>query len=158
MYKLTLGLVATLGITMVACGDDDHGNHNHADAAAVSCAQETRADPYVAGMEAMGANGYKVVLMTSDPAPPAKGDNVWTLQVMATGDAPVDGATVGVVPFMPDHGHGTPITATVTGTGSNGEYGATPVNLWMPGYWEVTVNIDDGGTTDTAVFKVCIDG
>lgn len=157
MTKHLIALTAVLAATgLVAC-DDDH-NHEHADAAAVNCASETRADPYVAGMEASGSNGYKVVLMSSTPAPPAKGDNEWQLQLVDTGDTPIDGATLELSPFMPDHGHGTPIGAVVTPAGSNGEYTATPVNLWMPGYWEVTVNIDDGGTTDSAVFKVCIDG
>ena len=75
-----------------------------------------------------------------------------------SGGAPVDGATLEVTPFMPDHGHGTSINAVVTPSGSNGEYDVTPVNMWMPGYWEVTVDIDDQGTADSAVFKVCIDG
>jgi len=154
--KLTFALIAAASFTLGACGDDD-GHSGHADAAAVNCAVETRADPYVAGMEEAGANGYSVKLMASTPAPPAKGDNAWELQVLS-GTTPLDGATVTVTPFMPDHGHGTPIGATVTAGATAGMYDADPVNLWMPGYWEVTVAIDDGGTTDSVVFKTCIDG
>ncbi len=156
MSRLAFACLTASSLLMIACGDDDD-SHGHADAMAVSCAVEDRADPYVAGMEAVGTNGYKVKLMASTPAPPAKGDNTWELQVLV-GDTPADGVTVEVVPFMPDHGHGTPISATVTAGGSDGMYTAAPVNLWMPGYWTVTVNIDDRGTTDSIVFNTCIDG
>ena len=158
MYGRALGFLASASLVLAACGDDGH-NHDHADAVATfNCAQESRADVYVSGMQAAGSNGYKVKLMTSTPAPPSKGNNTWALQLLDSGDTPIDGATLDVTPFMPDHGHGTPIGTAVTPGGSNGEYSAEPVNLWMPGYWEVTVDIDDGGTTDSVVFKTCIGG
>lgn len=156
MMRSSLGCIALASLLLAACGDDG-GTNGHADAAPVNCATEDRADPYVAGMTAEGSAGYSVKLVQSTPAPPAKGDNTWELQLL-DGTTPVDGATLELVPFMPDHGHGTPIGAEVTAGGSDGMYTATPVNLWMPGYWEVTVNITDGSNTDSVVFKTCIDG
>ena len=157
MTRYVLGMLAVAGLGLVGCSDDD--GHTHEDAATtVRCVDETRTDPYVAGMEVVGTNGYKVKLMSSTPAPPAKGDNLWELQLLDSSDTPIDGATLDLTPFMPDHGHGTPIGATVTPMNSDGMYMADPVNLWMPAYWEVTVDIDDGGVTDSVVFKTCIDG
>lgn len=157
MWKISFVGTVLASLVLAACGDDGSTANEFPDGMVVNCSTEDRADPYVAGMEATGTNGYTVKLMESDPAPPAKGDNAWTLEVLE-GTTPVDGATLQLVPFMPDHGHGTSINAQVTPQTDSGMYLATPVNLWMPGYWEVTVNIDDQGTTDSVVFKTCIDG
>jgi hypothetical protein len=137
-----------------ACGDD--ANTAAADAAA-SCDLETRKDTFTAGMNKTGSGGYTVALMDSLPAPPDKGDNTWSLEI-ADSTGTRDGLDVSVKPFMPDHGHGTPITAVVTPEGS-GMYSVTPINLWMPGLWEVTVEIKDQDTVvDQIVFSFCIDG
>lgn len=32
-----------------------------------------------------------------------------------------------------------------------------PVNLWMPGVWETTIRATAGTTTDSAVYKFCIE-
>ncbi len=59
---------------------------------------------------------------------------------------------------MPDHGHGTPIEAAATPTQNPGEFTVTPVNLFMAGLWEVTLDIDAGaGTTDQVVFAFCVE-
>lgn len=147
--------IALLTLPVAACGDDgDHGGH--ADGGH-DCTTETRADTYVAGLEKVSPTvGYKVRLMDSVPAPPQKGDNTWMIQVVDSGDAPVTGADVEVTPFMPDHGHGTPITTDVTEM-TGGNYEGKPVNLWMPGLWEVTVEVTKDAQMDEVVFSFCID-
>ena len=152
MSALLLGLTPAL----LACGGDDH-QHSHADAS-LSCADEDRADTYVAGLEKVGQNGLKTRLVDSVPAPPAEGNNAWVLQVLDDSDTPLDNATVTIFPFMPDHGHGTTIEAVITPKGSDGEYDIDPVNLRMPGFWEVTIDLEQGGTTDQVVYKFCIEG
>jgi hypothetical protein len=143
-------LTATLALG-TACGDD-HGEHQHA----ASCDDEPRAEAYVAGLEKLGS-GVKVHL-TSVPAPPTKGDNTWTLTVSDLSDVPLDGLTIDSTPFMPDHGHGTPLQETVTAGTAPGEYVMAPVNLWMPGYWEVSIDLSGTGVDDQVIYKVCIDG
>jgi hypothetical protein len=59
---------------------------------------------------------------------------------------------------MPDHGHGTPIEAITTPVGSGGEYAVTPLNLWMPGLWRVTVTLSDGSPVDSVEYFFCING
>jgi hypothetical protein len=154
-FLVTFAAIPLLAV--VACGGDEDGNGG-GEPDAFSCALETRADEFVAGMEKLGLGGARVVLVSSDPSPPARNDNTWTLQIQNEVGDPLEGATVDLVPFMPDHQHGTPIRAEITDMGG-GAYEAAPVNLWMPGLWEVTVSVDDGaGFADEVVFAFCIDG
>lgn len=147
-----LGAIAIAALAIAAgCGDDMH-DHDHA----ASCADEPRAETYVAGLEKLGT-AVKVQL-TSTPAPPAKGDNTWTIMVTDLGDGPLDGLAIDSTPFMPDHGHGTPLQETVTAGSVAGEYVLAPINLWMPGYWEVAIDLAGTGIDDEVVYKVCIDG
>ncbi|HLU68919.1 MAG TPA: FixH family protein, partial [Kofleriaceae bacterium] len=112
-------LLAALALAPACGGDDGHGDHEEE----VNCAEETRDDTYVANLAKDGERGnLSVVLVESDPGPPAKGDNAWTLQLVDADQQPVDGATVTVTPFMPDHGHGTPIDVEVTPGGGAGMY------------------------------------
>lgn len=146
---------------LVACGDDDgHGGHDgdHADAGH-DCEADTRDEEFVAGMSKTGsADAYTFTLVDSTPAPPDKGDNAWTLELTDAEGAPVDGVDFEVEPFMPDHAHGTPKQVVVTPMG-DGLYGLDPVNLFMPGLWEITVRAVDGDTTlDSVVFRFCISG
>ncbi|HTM19107.1 MAG TPA: FixH family protein [Kofleriaceae bacterium] len=141
-----------LALCAAACGGGDD------DTTPSQCADETRALAYVPGMAVDGAQEqFMVMLVDADPAPPAKGDNYWMIMVhaMDTGD-PVDGAVLEVTPFMPDHGHGTSIVPVVTPDTEPGTYIVDPINLWMPGLWEVRIDVDDGA--DLITFPFCIEG
>ncbi|RMH38624.1 MAG: hypothetical protein D6689_19025 [Deltaproteobacteria bacterium] len=143
-------------VVVAACGGDDGDHHGGADGA-VDCAQETRADAFAPGMVKMGDNGTAVRLVEADPAPPARFDNAWVLAVEDASGAPRDDAQVAVTPWMPDHGHGTPIEAVVTPRGSDGLYDVAPINLWMPGLWEIRIDATVDGVDDRVVFAFCID-
>jgi hypothetical protein len=137
-----------------ACGDD-HQDH---DPNPPSCEEDTRHEPYVAGIAKTGPAGYTLTLLDSNPAPPNKGDNVWTVEVTDPAGLPVPAITVQTVPFMPDHGHGTPIVPVVTDQG-DGVYLIDPVNLFMPGFWEIELTAtDDDQDLDTVTFNFCIEG
>lgn len=140
-----------------ACGDDGHDDGHHEADAGHDCEQDTRDEEFVAGMEKIGDADHRFTLVDSLPAPPAKGNNTWTLEVTDAAGAPASG-TISVLPFMPDHGHGTSLGAEVTEE-EPGRYTLDPVNLFMPGLWEITIGIGDGDTTtDEVVFRFCIDG
>ena len=144
-------LCLVLGVT-AACG------RKRPAAAHDPCDAELRKDVFAVGLHKRGVAGaLELSLIASQPTPPARGDNVWTVQVrsIATGNA-VNDATVTATPFMPDHGHGTPIKVNVTAAPVAGEYQLAPINLWMPGYWEVAIHAAQGTTEDSAVFKLCI--
>ncbi len=157
-------MIPTLTLfTLLACTDDtttstDSGHHQHG-THAETCGEP--GDHYMAGMVASGADGLvDISLVSSDPGPPEKGDNTVVIQLLdaASGD-PVDGASVVLRPWMPEHGHGSsPETFDVTWTGvETGEFSTTP-NLFMGGLWELTFEVETaGGDTDTATFTFCVE-
>jgi hypothetical protein len=149
-------LAVGLSLVGAACGTD--GDDGEPD---VDCSKVSGADTFVVGLEKPGTNGmldYK--MMSATPAPPARGDNSWVVQInsMASGVVgnPLDGASLTVTPFMPAHQHGSPITVEVTPMADPGTYKLEPVNLWMPGVWETTIRATSGTTSDTVVYRFCI--
>lgn len=127
------------------------------DAAARGCAAEPRGEAYTLGMSHAGQRS-SIAITAAEPAPPARGDNTWRVVVRDPSGRPIEGATVEVEPYMPDHMHGTSVRATVTPTGSPGELELARVNLFMPGLWDVTLRaaLPDGGQ-DAVVFRFCVD-
>lgn len=61
-----------------------------------------------------------------------------------------------VTPFMPDHGHPTAKTVTIEPTGIVGQYEMAPINFWMPGLWETTIDAASPSGNDVVVFRFCI--
>jgi hypothetical protein len=148
-------LLSAVLLSLAACGGDDTEE--------VDCETVTGTDTFVVGLDKPGAGGaLDFQLMSAEPAPPARDDNSWIVQInsMASGvvGAPIDGATLAVTPFMPAHQHGSPIRAQITPVaGQPGQYAISPVNMWMPGVWETTIQATSGDTTDKAVYRFCID-
>src|SRR5687767_2397748 len=81
-----------------ACSSDDGETM-------VNCDLEDRDDEFLAGMAKVGAGGTTFTLTSATPSPPGRDDNTWVIDI-ATASGPFTGA-VEVVPFMPDHRHGT---------------------------------------------------
>ncbi len=139
--RLILTLALALPVAALsACGGSDNHDGPDADVAWSNCAGDTRPETYTLGLDDGAENGLvDFKLVSANPAPPARGDNTWLVQLdtmLDSSDAgALDGASLVVTPYMPDHQHGTPITVEVADQGS-GVYQLTPVNLWMPGYWE----------------------
>lgn len=136
-------------------GSSDDGSGSEAPAA--SCETEMRDDTYAIGLAKDGA-ALRVTFVDAMPAPPARYDNAWIVMVTdaATGE-PVADCLGEAIPFMPDHMHGTSIEAHVTAGENPGEYVIDPVNLFMPGLWEVTLEFTCGEVSDDVVFSFCVD-
>lgn len=158
----SLGL-ALLALPLAACGSKPADTPD----ASEDCSMDSRADTFVVGLDKKGQAGvFDFVLESATPAPPARSgagqDNTWVIQVnsMANGVVgnPVTGLAPDMVatPYMPDHGHGTPIPVKITETTTPGQYELNPVNMWMPGLWQTTIQAVQGSTTDQAVFSFCI--
>jgi hypothetical protein len=146
--SLTLGVALSVG----ACADDHHDDTTY------DCEKETRDDEFVIGLTKPGANSrLEFKLLSSDPAPPSRGDNTMVLQLstMAAPVMPVSGASMSVTPFMPDHEHTSGKAVKITPLADPGQYQLEPVNLFMPGLWEITVEVD-GANSDLAVFRFCL--
>jgi YtkA-like len=129
---------------------------------------DARADNWQLPLTKPTASGaLKVTLLSSQAGVPVIGDSktTWTLAVAdATTGAPLTGAALGVLPWMPDHGHGTSVKAVVTESASTpGQYALEPLYFFMAGYWTVTITVHDagvaaadGGAADSVVFSLCL--
>jgi hypothetical protein len=135
------------------CGDDPPTGEDQ------GAACQGRGEAYQAGMSKPGVQGIVSVALTEAvPAPPNEGDNAWTVRVVDASGAPIEGAAVSVSTLMPDHGHGSPVQTVVTDEGG-GDYRLDPVNLFMPGLWDVTIAVQPpGGEQDSVTFTFCVEG
>lgn len=145
---------ALLALCAVTACSDSHGD----DSEEVDCSTVTGTDTFVVGLAKSGAAGMlDFALMSATPAPPARDNNTWTVQIKDTAGTALEGATLTVTPFMPSHQHGSPIAVVVTPTATPGEYELDPVNLWMPGVWETTIQAQKDSVVDSAVYSFCIE-
>lgn len=155
-------VVALVLVGVAACsssGDDSNVSATDAGLTTTACAQDTRKDIYAAGLTKTTAQNLALTVMSSDPAPPARDINDLVLELKDANGQPLDGATLQVVPWMPDHGHGSSVKPTVTPKGG-GLYDISNIYYVMPGLWQDTITVTPAGSTaqQTAVFNFCIDG
>ena len=129
----------------------------------VSCVDDPRVDTYTAKLSKSGTHGkLDFELVSSEPAPPAKGPNTFELVVTDADGTPLSG-NLGVDLLMPDHGHGTQVPPVITFDPDSNTYDVVPVYLFMPGVWRVEVNYygdaaTDAEPVDQATFFFCIEG
>jgi hypothetical protein len=129
---------------------------------ALACMTSGRGDTFTVGLEHPGVGGLlDFKLMSAAPAPPARYLNAWVLQINALSGgvvgAPATDASLIVTPYMPDHGHGNgAYTVQVQAMPDAGQYKLSQINMWMPGYWEITIDVQAAGVHDTVVYKFCI--
>lgn len=114
-------------------------------------------DVYAAGMQRQAVPGaITVELVDALPAPPAvRTDNTWWLKLTDSEGEPLLGAQLLVTPFMPAHQHGS--AEVVVEESGDGGYKLSPLELFMPGVWEIPMSITptDGETSETT-FRFCI--
>jgi len=138
----------------------------------VGCANDPRADTYVANLQKAGQTGkYTFTLVQAQPVPPAIDANQWTMKIVDSNGAPPAAPNgVGLRLCMPDHGHGSNQTPQFA-TNPSGTYTVSDVYLFMPGLWQATFAVgtgdlggacspasDVGVVVDQAVFSFCIQG
>jgi hypothetical protein len=161
--NLVPGLV--LALLAGGCSSDEPARGGAAGSSSlsgeVSCSDDPRVDPFSAGMAKDGARGALTFeLLTSDPAPPAKGDNAWTLRIVDAADEPAD-VSLEVQLSMPDHGHGSPVVPKISRDA--GHFSVAPLNLFMAGVWQIDFHAkdserDDETPLDDVSFFFCIEG
>ena len=157
--SFTFGYFAAVALalgSLSGCADDDTDVGSN-----VCDDMDTAYDAYSVGLTKIGDQGVvRVRIMEATPAPPGRGINAWQFQILEMdSDQLVSGATVTAVePFMPAHGHGTNTDPIIDNSSANGEVPVDDIDLRMPGVWTVTVDVDNGGTPDSATFAFCIDG
>jgi hypothetical protein len=145
-------LVTTLVVAGCSGGGTDDGD----DTAPYDCSLEEDADTFVVGLEKISPSGIHFQLMASIPAPPARGDNHFTVHLADAAGAPLTGAALSVVQYMPLHGHGSAVPVIITeSTAVPGEYDVNPVNFHMNKLWHVIMSTS-ASESDRVTFAFCI--
>lgn len=115
--------------------------------AACSASDPESEDPaVVTSQNAMFAGRF-----TFTPDPPTTGENQLEMALERDGAALV-GAHVHVEPWMPAHGHGSPVAPSVEEVGV-GRYLARDVVISMPGTWEFRIDVSTGELSDRFVLS-----
>ena len=95
------------------------------------------------------------VRFTSHPDPIAINTmHAWTLHIQDRSGQPVTDATVQVEGGMPDHDHGLPTRPRVTQNLGGGDYLLEGLKFHMGGWWQVTLLIQQGETSDRVTFDL----
>jgi len=151
MVRLTLAAL----VFAAACGGDDDVDPD----TTYNCETDDRDEAFTANLERTGAGGVSFTIVEGSPVQLVRGENAWTIYVAKDG-APLTGvdSSLKLTPFMPDHQHGTGVRAIWHPiAGMPGYYDVSPINLWMPGIWEVTIEATPtGAARDSVLFKFCL--
>jgi hypothetical protein len=126
----------------------------------IGCMNEPQVDVYQPNLTKTSADGtLQVVLVSADPIPPAQGTNTWTIRVEDATGTPLQGATITVTPFMPEHGHGTSVVPVVTAN-ADASYTVSSLYLFMAGLWRVTFTVtpEDAASPASVAFFFCVQG
>ena len=128
----------------------------------INCQNDPRVTAYAPNLSVTSTSGRKFILLRSDPAPPAKETNTWTIRVQDSSGVPLPNLPLSMDPitgaWMPDHGHGSSVHPSITAN-ADGTYTVANLYFFMPGVWRITINsAPDAGPTDSAVFYFCIPG
>jgi hypothetical protein len=145
-------LAAALSCSL-ACGQDDAPDGANSSRSACEAHQSD-----LTGSALEGPDGLLLTVTERQPATPTVGDQKWTVEI-TEGGSPLVGAAdrITVIPFMPDHGHGTAVGVKIDEV-ADGRYVFSPINLRMPGYWDVRVRLAAGDAgIDTVTFGVCVE-
>lgn len=157
MLDFRLAAPLALALALPACDDgEDTTDTGNDDAAASICEADDRVDDFTVDLTKSGER-HMVRIVAAEPAEPIRGDNTWTVQVTDPDGNPLEGMSIDASPWMPDHGHGTAVEEEVVEL-SAGEFELSPLNLFMAGYWEVTLELTDAdGGTDEVMVAVCVE-
>ncbi len=154
-----LALALSLSLAGAACSSDG-GPATSTPDVATGCSNDPRVLTLAGGLTVTGAAKQLVVALISlAPATVTKGVNEWTIELRDATGRPLDGATITVTPYMPDHGHGASVVPTVTALGG-GRYDVANLTLPMPGVWQLTFDATlapgAGGAHDAIVIGACV--
>jgi hypothetical protein len=135
-----VSILATITLLTVGCAGSDPG------------AVDAGACGVVRGDVFSGRAGWSSTIVATNPAPPARMTNWWAVTIDdPDGAAMADAAALEVSAFLPEDGHGAPITPSVTAEPDGLVVG--PLELVSAGRWEVRFDVEG----ERIVVPVCID-
>jgi len=100
-------------------------------------------------------------VIATDPAPPDRGDNTWTVQILDAAGAAMPVSELEASPFMPAHDHGTSPADFVGASIDQVTWDVGPFDLFMPGLWELRVAIQLDASADAerqVIIPFCVEG
>ena len=108
------------------------------------------------------SDNYHLELLSSDPERPERGVNTWIIAVKANDESKeaLTNCELTVVPFMPEHGHGSPMMPTVSEL-SAGQYEVNDIVFNMPGLWELEFQVNcllEAMQAESMVYTFWLDG
>jgi hypothetical protein len=126
---------------LVGCGSSEPAALD-----AARCGEVARHDTFT------GRGEWSLTIVATNPAPPARSTNWWAVTIDDPDGAPmIDAAALVVSAFMPEHDHSAPAPVTVTAEPDGLVVG--PLELSMPGRWEVRFDVEG----ERIVVPLCID-
>jgi hypothetical protein len=154
-------VVLAAPIVLAACTGSAPDDGTGGEEATVSCEQDPRVDAYQGLAKAGDLGVLSFRLAQAEPAPPAKGNNTFHLDITDASGAPMAGA-LKVDLKMPDHGHGTSIKPQVSFDPATDEWTVDSLYLFMPGVWRIQLEAYDAGASATPLDRTalffCIEG
>ena len=144
--KLSYILCLIYAISTWSCGSSE------SDESSVGCNDMTA--ECLLNRPAVQTDNYQLKLTALSPNPPERGENTWRIQINGQDtQAPLEGCEIDLIPFMPEHGHGSPKTPTLLELGG-GEYELSDIIFTMPGLWSMEFSMT---CADRAVEQALID-
>ena len=77
----------------------------------------------------------------------------WTIDLTSSDGVALIDARISISGGMPEHNHGLPTSPQISSTSTPGRYVAQGIRFHMPGSWEISLNINHKGKTDTVSLK-----
>jgi YtkA-like len=103
------------------------------------------------------SSGLSLSLLSAEPEVPVVGNSSWLVALESeVGSVVAAASRIEVIPYMPDHGHGTAVAVEVYEE-APGRYRLAPINLRMPGYWEITLTLTGDSGVQSIMVPVCVD-
>lgn len=169
-------LLALATSAFVGCGDDagDGGAAGHGADGGSPCGPDETESPngvcienvpcgddiptFKIGLTAEGRDGnYSASLVNAKPSPPRQYFNEWVVDFLDAKGTPADGIGIDKSrTWMPEHLHDGYVTPVWTEADEPGRFSGKKLNMWMPGPWEVQINVSGPEGSDYIEFSVCV--
>jgi len=155
-------LLLVASLVVLGCGNKADGGSATPEGGAGATATESSEcsgdfDAFDPGMTKTAMPGNIMVkLARAEPSPPiVRLDNVWWLELADADGNALSGAKLVASPYMPKHQHGSAEVVVVDH--GEGEYQLSPIELIMPGVWEIPLSVTPAGdVVSKTTFRFCI--
>ena len=119
----------------------------------LGCGSDGSSEDYQGQYDVVSDNGAFVLDLIPKVSVNLVGLNRYEINLADRQGMPLDQAQITIIPWMPDHGHGTDREPSISPMG-NGVYEVGDVVYTMPGLWHLNVEISTASMSDNARFEL----